>query len=312
MPATQIERLPESILAWQSVLTHVHTAGSSACSGQQSLDQIDTLARALGFSAVVVTEHSSSPERPRLFSLDDPEARTIGVGAAEIRSRYGSLSRGFVRYGLECNTAQVVKLSRAEPYGVEIEFRVDTPPAILDCFPSYVVGSFHGDAGVYKHPVALMTAIKMLCEHPRIDALGHITRYVSDVSIDWAEVGRMAADTGTIIELNQNLWFKECCPKNVPEPDDSFNFQFHRRFIEAVAGTKAHLIIGADVHNEGMLPTAGAKPGDWQTSVGSVIAYHQFLADCGLRASRVLNSDLAWYDRVLTTPKHQRSSFSFA
>ena len=310
MTATQVERLPEEILAWQRVLTHVHTAGSSNCSGQQTLADVECLARDLGFEAVVLAEHTGNPERPKLIDWLSPEAYTIKDAAVAVKARYGE--SGFIRYGLECNTVPIVRVSPCLVHAVEVQFRLDTIDDILERYPSYLVGSLHGDAGMYKDPITLMTALRMLCENPYVDVIGHITRHVSDVNINWTEVAQMLADTGTILELNQNLWFKECRPKNRPEPEDSFNPRFHRCFVESVAGTSVLMVIASDSHNEGMWPTANAKPGDWQTSVESVIAYHEFLAGCGLSPVRILNSNLDMFDRTLATSKGRRPSLNLA
>jgi histidinol phosphatase-like PHP family hydrolase len=305
-----LQRLPEEILNWQRVLTHVHTdAGHSHCSGQQTIDDVLGCAEALGFEGVVFAEHTSNPERPRCLELGE----LVHGSLREAWEHVVDLSivrRSFLRFGLECNT--VPNVVGIDGRRVEISFELDVPSNTLDHLRhTYIIGSLHGDGGLYKHPATLMTALRMLCEHPMVHTLGHVTRHVSDVDIDWAEVAKMAADTGTLIELNLNLWFNECRPKNQPHPDEHFNVRFHRRFLEAVAGSSAMCVIGADIHNAGMWPTLNPAEG-WEISVDSVVAHHQLLADCGLTPERVINSNRDRLHRWLATPKGERIALTAA
>lgn len=304
MVDTLIQRLPDEILNWQSVLTHVHTAGNSKCSGQQSLDDVARMAELLGFEAVMLAEHTGNPDAPYRLSPDGKEVKALKQHRDLIRS----YDVGNIRFGLECNTVPVTSSDHSRKYGVRVQFDLDVPRLSLAALrPAYVVGSLHGDASAYKSPQALMAAIRMLCGHSRVHTLGHITRYVGDVEIDWAEVAQMAADTGTLVELNLNQWFKECRPKNQPNPVDSWNVVFFRRFVEAVASTSAMTVIGADIHNAGMWPTLDPVEG-WETSVESIIAFHEFLASCGITPERVINSALDRFDIWTKAPKAIRSA----
>jgi len=301
---TPIQRLPDEILNWQSVLTHVHTFGNSKCSGQQSLDDVVDMAFRLGFRRVMLNEHTSNPESPFQLKPYGKEVEALNRHRNRVSSTFSTL----IAFGIECNTVPITSADSDGKYGVRTRFELDVPHlALARLWPKYVVGSLHGDASTYKSPHALMAAIRMLCEHPYVDTLGHITRYVSDVPVDWTEVAQMAADTGTLIELNLNQWFKECRPENQPKADDSGDVKFHRQFVEAVAGSTAQTVIGADIHNAGMWPTLEPVKGS-ETSVESVIAFHEFLVSCGITPERVINSDLARFDNWIKATKASRSA----
>jgi len=74
-----------------------------------------------------------------------------------------------------------------------------------------------------------------------------------------------------------------------------------------VAGSTAQTVIGADIHNAGMWPTLEPVKGS-ETSVESVIAFHEFLASCGITPERVINSDLARFDNWIKATKASRSA----
>ena len=288
LSVTEIACLPQELLDWQAVVTHVHTAGNSSCSGQQTASDVAAMASALGFKAVYLNEHTGNPGAPYRVQDGGSEISLLRRAREELEASDLPVP---VYFGLECNTVVHDQRAISVPFTMISSFSLDmSDEAITSLHPRYVIGSLHGDAASYKKPSFLMMAIEMLCKNPLIHTLGHITRYVGDVKIDWHEVALMARDTGTAVELNLNQWFKECQPKNKPNPADDFGVKHHRSFYEAIADSGAMFVIGADIHNAGMWPTANPQAG-WETSVESVIAYHEFLAACGIRRSEVLNSD---------------------
>jgi histidinol phosphatase-like PHP family hydrolase len=290
---TASTRLDEDVLCWFRVLTHVHTDGISACSGQQTPADVVAAALSLGFHGVVLNEHTGDPTAPYLLESDGPEIRLLRSRARETAE--AAQAHDFdLRFGLECNTVGAVS-----------GFRLDTP---LDAFEpkslSYVIGSLHREVEQLTDPKALMRAIEMLCLNPRVDTLGHITREIWHAGLDWSTVAQLAADTGTMIELNLNQWFKEL-GQNLPRGDDSPAAGLWRDFLEAVAGTSALTIIGADIHNAGMWPTHRPTQG-WETSVRRIRVFHGLLADFGFTPEWMVGSSRDRFDLVLGTPKADR------
>jgi histidinol phosphatase-like PHP family hydrolase len=296
MVPLDLQRLDDDLLRWFEVCTHVHTNGSSGCSGQQTPAQVVEYARALGHTAVILCEHTGDPRSPRQLKAGDAEFTLIRQ--QQKLTEATAVASGFdIRPGLECNTALWLDHRK---FNLDVPFRYVVPP--LE--PAYVVGSLHGDSAPYQIPRTLMRAIQMLCGHSCVDTLGHITRGMAHVDIDWGDVGHWAAETGTMIELNLNQWFVEM-GQNQPRPADSSVARFWREFLTAVARTPAMVIIGSDIHNEGMWPTPTAAAG-WETTIKRIGVFFELLESCGFTPERMVGANVARVDRVLGTLKRDR------
>ncbi len=291
------QRLPESVLKWTRVATHVHTAGNSACSGQQTVAEVIQTARELGFETVVLNEHTGNPGAPTRLPANAPEIKALTAHGQHV-ARAAAATGYDLRFGLEANTVP-------RRHGSVMRYELDWDSHYAGLSRSRLnIGSLHGDAGQYKQPAELWNAIAALCHSPRVDVLGHITRYVSNVEFDWSKVGQLAAITGTVVELNLNLMFKEL-GQNKPKPDESFDSQFHRSFLKAIASTDALVSIGLDVHNAGMWPGAEVREG-WETSLERVQFILGLIEEAGFTPERVVNSTRKGFDYVLSQPKHKR------
>jgi histidinol phosphatase-like PHP family hydrolase len=289
-----VKHLDQHILRWFRILTHVHTAGNSACSGQQTLAEVVATAKMLGFEGVVLSEHTGDPANPLRLSSASTELSELQIHAQAVAG-FAASSEYDLRFGVECNVAESFP-----------DYCLDTPLEALKRFDPYVIGSVHGDERPYLRPGKLMEAITMLCSHPGVDTLGHVTRNFWEATIAWQDVAQMAAQTGTAIEINLNQWFKEM-GQNQPLPDNSIPARRWRRFLEDLAGTAVIPVIGSDIHNSGMWPTHAPEQG-WETSVQRIEVFLELLSDCGFAPERMAGSSRSKFNLILGTPKSLRPS----
>lgn len=206
-----------------------------------------------------------------------------------------------LRFGLECNTVPDPIWQDKSSFSCEL----DTSDEMISSLGStYTVGSLHGDATPYKDASRLYDAVSMLCRNSSVDSLGHITRYVSDVDVEWLKICRLAAKTNTLIELNLNLWFKEH-GQNKIKPADHPNVVFHRSFLEDVARSGAKVVIGIDAHNLGMFPQSKASAG-WETTIERCLHFVDAIIDSGITQDRVVSANTIQWDQYFSQPKENR------
>jgi histidinol phosphatase-like PHP family hydrolase len=289
-------RLPDELLDWFGVMTHLHPGGNSECSGQQTPAEIAQVLAILGVQTGIVTPHTGNPTKPYLLDSHGVEEAVLKEIADEVTD---TRSTGFdLRFGLECNTVP------SEPGG-RFGFDLDVSDEfIVSLGSTYTIGSLHGSSKPYKDPGNLVEAIATLCSNPHVDALGHITRYVSDVEVNWLSICKLAAESRTLVELNLNLWFKELGQNDV-KPADDFNSRFHQRFLGAVAESGVDVVIGVDAHNLGMYPRPWTDAG-WETTVERCLAFVDAISDAGIERQRVISSGTSLWDAYFSQPKHQR------
>jgi hypothetical protein len=76
-----------------------------------------------------------------------------------------------------------------------------------------------------------------------VEVLGHPPRFIEDLpEVDWSQVFKWAAQTGTAIELNLNAF---------PRVESShLQKRFWTGWLRDLAASKAWVFIGADLHNQ--------------------------------------------------------------
>lgn len=289
-------KLPDELLDMFGVMTHLHSRGNSECSRDMTTQEIVSVLCVLGVQAGIITPHTCNPSKPYLLDPFGVEVAVLKDVADEVS--FNRVQSGFdLRFGLECNTVP----SYESGFICELD---TTDEVIASLGSTYTIGSLHGDAGQYKQGCRLFDAIAMLCRNPYVDALGHITRYVSDVDINWLSVCRVAAATNTLIELNLNLWLKEHSQNEVKAYDSS-SVRFHKMFMDAVAESGAKVVIGIDAHNWGMFPRASVKAG-WETTVERCAAFVDAITDAGITKDRVVSANIKQWDEYFSRPKATR------
>lgn len=301
MALDAIAQLPTELLDWFGVMTHLHPGGNSECSGQQTISDITTVLQILGVKTGIITPHTGNPGNPYLLDQNGVEMATLKEIADEVQV-IGKNSHFDLRFGLECNTVPEEEWERRDYLVCELD---TSDEMIASLGSTYTIGSLHGDTGPYKSPNKLMDAVVMLCQNPAVDSLGHITRYVSIVEINWLNVCQMAAKSGTLIELNLNLWFKELGQNKVKD-NDSFDARFHRGFMENVAKSGAKVVLGIDAHNLGMFPQTSVT-GGWETTIERCLAFVDAITDAGITQDQVVSASTTQWDEFFSVPKSQRS-----
>jgi histidinol phosphatase-like PHP family hydrolase len=283
MFTAHLETLPDDVIGTHRVLTHVHTAGNSVCSGQQTAADVARLAKFAGYEAVVLNEHTGNPGAPTMIWLGSEEHVALAASKAEAQATVTTLLSPLL-WGLETN----VVLTAGGPV-------MDVDRDVLkDMGPAYVIGSLHGDPAPYQDPATALAAYRVLFENPWIDAIGHPTRGLPTHLIDWDEFYRMAVDTGTAVELNLNQWYKDTGQNNGIGHFDGGGERKHRRLLDKGVTAGANFIFGSDIHNPGMWPLTKKVEG-WETTQDAVCRFNYLLHEYGAGPDNILNTSYATF-----------------
>jgi len=164
---------------------HTHT---NLTDGVGSLEEMVTTARARGYEYFAVTDHAPNLFMQRMTIEKMLEQRDQLRG---LQARMSGDNEMSLLHGTELNIA---------PDGT-----VDWPDEILADF-DICVASVHSH---FDQPRAEMTRrFVRACENPRVTIIGHpSTRKIgkrSSVDIDWSELFRACAATGTALEINSH------------------------------------------------------------------------------------------------------------
>jgi histidinol phosphatase-like PHP family hydrolase len=291
-------RLPDELLEYLGIATHLHPSGNSACSGQQSVPDIVHTLTQLGICSAVITPHTGNPSSLMPIAADGKEIAVLRTIADEVEGVKQQTDFDIV-FGLECNTVPGFEGTTNDPR----YYRLDMSEQLITSLGSnYTIGSLHGSKSHYQEPAALLAAIRMLCEHPCVDSLGHITRSMWEVDIDWHEVGIMASATGTLIELNLNQWFKEL-GQNEPLPSGCDRGNQFRHFFEVTATSGAYFVIGLDAHNAGMYPRPVPSEG-WETTTIRCLDFIHLLQESGIDKEHIVSTSTQQWDSWMASSKH--------
>ncbi len=215
-------------------LTHAHTVLSNHPSHRESDLSVDRLVAGLvkaklagsesaPFQYVMLNEHPSDPSKPRRLGRLSLRGRRL------LRQRRRPIvKRVPVLYGLEVSIL---------PDG-----STDLTPRLADhC--AMVIASRHSMPKDSEHQAAtIMGHLTGACLNPTVDVIGHPPRYIEHIeTVDWAQVFKIAAKTGTAIEVNLNTF-----PTVSAHPTQ---LAFWPRWLKLLAESGATVYIGTDVHN---------------------------------------------------------------
>ena len=120
-----------------------------------------------------------------------------------------------------------------------------------------VIASIHGqcykDEGIEKNSAAILKVL----ENPYVDILGHPDG--SDWPLDYERVIAKAAETGTIIELNENSDRDPGLRRNNRENRLTYLALYKKYRVPVAIGSDAHFmdVVGQHEHNEKLLEEIG-------------------------------------------------------
>ena len=281
-----IERWPAELLEWVGVATHVHLLRrqrTNMCGGTQSAAQVVAHAKAVGLSGVAFNSHSSDSTAPVRLSPNSWLWRVL-------------LNEAHVAAQLQANEPQFLILSGTEanmlPSG---ELDIPTGPRATRL--GYVIASQHAGLGdEEKDPAAIVRRIARVAREERADAWGHPLRHIDEVKgLDWP---RMLADltaSNTAVEVNLNS-FKRL--------EGSLSAWY--KFFVALREAGTPIVIGGDIHNFGMWPTA--TPTEfWHTTLTHFTQLIDTMVWAGLTKGQVLNATAGRFGDWLGAPKPERS-----
>ncbi len=174
---------------------HSHTHWSD---GREPLERMVDSARAAGREYQVLTDHSQS------LTIAN------GLSPARVEAQHRLIGELNERFAREAATGAVP--DGADPgfrvlHGTELEItldgRLDYPDALLATF-DVVVASLH--VGRRQPRAQLMARYETALRSPHVDIIGHPSgRKIgrrSDLDLDWEAFYRLAAETGTLLEIN--------------------------------------------------------------------------------------------------------------
>jgi DNA polymerase (family X) len=199
---------------------HTHT---NLTDGVGTLDEMVAAARARGYDYFAVTDHA-----PNLFMQ-----RMTTEKMLEQRDQLRQLAKRIAGDG-----GQAMALLHGTELNIAPDGTVDWPEDILDGF-DLCVASVHSH---FDQPRAEMTRrFLRACENPEVNIIGHpSTRRIGrrpPVEVDWPELFRACAATGTALEVN-------CHPERLDLPSDH---------IKAARDAGVKFAIDTDSHAVGHL-----------------------------------------------------------
>lgn len=229
------ERLSEVAKQYIAGLTHAHTVLSNHKGHRESDLSVDRLVQTLveanlagsddaPLQYLMLNEHPSDPARPR---------------------RLGRLSLRGRRLLQQRRRPDIMHVPMF--YGLEVSLMAngatDLTPRLADhC--ALVIGSRHAlPDKVERDPDSIMSLFELACRNPVVEVLGHPPRYIEDLnSIDWVQVFRWAAETGTAVEVNMNAFPAAAGTR--------LQHHFWKKWLRTLARSKADVFIGTDLHNQ--------------------------------------------------------------
>jgi DNA polymerase (family X) len=163
---------------------HCHTTLSD---GRNSLEEMASEARRLGYAYLAITDHSASHGFGNHVT-DRQLAKRIG----EIRAWNESAPRGFrLLAGSEVN----IGLDGSLDYSDELLGELD-----------WVMASVHTSFAISEQ--AMTERVIAAMEHPLVDCIGHLTGRLllrrEPYAVDMTRIAEAAARTGTMMEINGN------------------------------------------------------------------------------------------------------------
>ncbi len=183
--AAEAHHLPE--LIERDDLTGTFHCHSDWSDGGATLGEMAEAARAMGFKYLGIADHSRSAAYARGLTIERVRAQWEAIYAlnASFKGKF------HVYKGTECDIL---------PDG-----SLDFPDEVLAGF-DYVVASVHSSFGLSKE--AMTRRICRAAAHPRVTMLGHPTGRLllarEGYAVDLDEVIKVAAQHGTMIEINAN------------------------------------------------------------------------------------------------------------
>jgi histidinol phosphatase-like PHP family hydrolase len=221
-------------------LAHVHTKLSNHPGHNESdlvLPVLVSMLETAGLCAnqggpieyIMINEHSSNPDRPK--QLGKFSLRTNQL----LRQRKRTIVQSMpVLFGLE--------VSLLADGGTDMTEQLAEHCAL-------VIASRHRLPSESEHDEAvIMAMLKQACKDPTIDVLGHPMRNIEGVKeINWKQIFALAASTGTAIEVNWNVFFKEA--------SDPRSMSFWEGWLKLLGQSRVKVFIGVDLHNRSQVQT---------------------------------------------------------
>ena len=210
--------------------THTHTLASGHA--YNTITEMAQAAAAKGLKALAITDHTGGkPDRRFEGAPDDIYFRNFVVIPEEL-----------------CG----IRLLMGAEANIFNDGTIDLSEKALHR-QDIVIASIHkqcyDDAGIEANTAAVMSVL----ENPWVDILGHPDG--SNWPLDYERVIAKAAETGTIIELNENSYRDPGIRKNWIENQRTYLTLCKKWGVPVSIGSDAHFAntIGQHEHNEGIL-----------------------------------------------------------
>lgn len=231
--------------------THTHTIASGHA--YNTIMEMVQAAAAKGLKALAITDHTAG--RPGLEfpgAPNDIYFRNFRIIPREISG---------------------VRLLMGAEVNIFNDGTVDLSERALRCL-DIVIASIHrqcfSNAGIEANTRAVLSVM----ENPAVDILGHPDD--SGTPLDYEQIVAKAAETGTILELNENSYMELGLRKNCKENALKYLALCKQMRVPVAIGSDAHFIdrVGAHKANEAILEEAGF-PMElvMNTSAGKLTAY---------------------------------------
>lgn len=191
---------------------HVHTSYSD---GVNTIEEMASVAKAMGYSYLGIGDHSKSSFYARGLSEVDVRKQLYDI------SLFNDKDTGIrVLKGIECDILE--------------DGSLDFDDSILEAF-DYVIASVHSRFNMDK--VKMTERIKRAIGNRYVTIIGHLTGrvllYREPYNIDIEDIIRTAADYGKVIEINAN----------------PYRLDMDWRLIKDAKGAGAKFVINPDAHN---------------------------------------------------------------
>lgn len=175
---------------------HAHTDWSD---GRNTLEEMTSAAQALGYGYLAITDHSQSL---RIAN---------GLSEEKLLQQIDAI-REFN------SSAQDFRLLSGTEVDITADGHLDFPDEILAEL-DVVVASIH--IGLGDDRAKQTKRILAACENPHVDIIGHMSGRIlkrrDPVPLDTREIFRVAAETGTAIEINANPYRLDLCDVHARE-----------------------------------------------------------------------------------------------
>lgn len=284
-----VSRWPEKLLKWVQVATHVHSSVTDtySCSGTQSLSEIAYFALTAGLKGVVLNNHTSDASNP-IAPMPHELMSTLSLKFREAdRLHEELLEQGSDLYflaGIEAN--------------VMLNGSLDVTRTETEHISTYTIASQHGGLGTQEVDArAIYRRLETVGANPTVHAVGHPFRNIDHVqAVDWPRILAHLSKTNTAAEVNLNSFKKS---------QGSLDFWY--KWLKAAENQGTPLVIGFDIHNEGMWPTL--RPQEyWHTTLMDFQQLLDVMIWAGLKPGQVLNSDAERFQNWILTPKSDRGN----